>query len=213
MPVPRFLVPIMHRIAALARRATPARPRDGDERWLRLASKDGVDSWLDFQTGEVSEWTAPDVLARRSLLSQARAAFDEFEMPCYPSFRGGLILHLGGNVARFIVWFTASDATREFCCATAFGATIPDDRHAETHELCDRLNERNGAGTFELDDEDGTVVVRLRWTAPEDDVQPERIRDSVFRACNLAEWAHEAFMQVAYGGLTADEVLGWGNEG
>jgi hypothetical protein len=179
---------------------------------MRLSSSNGVDCWLDLQTGELSEWTAPEPSAPQGLMALACAAFDEANIRYHQKPAGGVLLLLGRSHARYVVDFRADDASRQFDCATLHAAMIPEDRHAETLELCERLNALKGPGTYGLDEEDGTVVVHICWTVVGDYAPPERIRDTVFEVARLAEWSHDAFMRVGFGGMTADEVLGWEGE-
>jgi hypothetical protein len=179
---------------------------------MRLSVEDGMESWLDLETGAIT--TVPvkseAVSAPSAMMAVVCAALDEYEIPYLRTNATSIVLHRREEHGRYVVLYTVSDADRLVHAWTAFGAHVPELARTRVRGLIEHINPHIPAGHLELDDEDGDVYVRVRFTPSEADLTPLMARQAMYTVLTVAEEYHAIIMRVAFGGLTVEEAIAEG---
>ncbi|HEX2778207.1 MAG TPA: YbjN domain-containing protein [Gemmatimonadaceae bacterium] len=180
--------------------AAPAgwKPESRDEpgRRLRLAREGNVETWLDFETGEVMSETKSSA----GLLDTVKSALDEREFRWQPFEDDGLSGRLSTRKATYELFVHADEARRTLGFYLLFPTHAPGQRRAAVAELCARANWHILLGSLEMEFADGNV----RWRAALDVEDGALSETMVHNYVTAGAWTldryHDALVQVMIGG-------------
>jgi hypothetical protein len=216
-----------------SRRLTRTDIRDEPGRCVQLSDENGLEIWLDFQTGQMieglpqrpaSDSASADAAAQLPavgatmpategfdaedrLIATVRSAFDHRGYKYQQIGESTLTLISRRESASYMIMFRSNPKLDWLGLVASYGSNVPAFRRVAIAEAASRANMRLSLGNFELDFDDGELRFRAGVDV-EGGVLSERMVENMLGAAIAAlERFHEAFMQVAFGGADPKATL------
>ncbi len=203
--------------------------REEPGRCMRIAAEDGLETWVDFQTGRVVQGVPQrddDLpvagVAPAATVSAAPGPLDEPAEPLMPIVlavldergwkhtaldEGSVLLRVRDVRAAYDVFITTDDETRLVCCYCIFSVRVPAARRQAVAELLNRANWTTALGSLELDMDDGEVRHRVSVDVEGGRFGPRMMHNMLAIGLHTAERHHDAVMQVAFGDADPGEAF------
>lgn len=192
--------------------------RDEPGRCLRLASEDGVESWLDFDTGRILvglsqrdgdtpvQKTKEDFpkdhapSTNGSLVNVVRGYLDEMEYKYLVVDAERTALKITETHGTYEVRITVDEQSRRVICHSLFGPRMPENRLVEILEAVARANDGLIIGNFELNFETSALCFKASFDADGVAFFPAMMHNMLVASMCVCEGYHDALMSVAFGG-------------
>ena len=219
--------------AEQSRRLTRTDTRDEPGRMLKLAEEGDIETWLDFQTGEVT--IGMKRLAERvggQPASSAGSQQEEVRMAKREPWEetsdaeGGLLAvvletlanreidharlgddAVGGRIrtekATYELFVSVDDERETVVCYVVFPTRAPEDRRAAVAELCSRANWRLVLGALELDFVGGDVRFRCGVDVEDGELTPVMFQNTMSAGVWTLDTYHDALVRVMIAGEDA----------
>lgn len=187
---------------------TRSDPRDEPGRFLRLAVEKGVETWLDFSTGQLSvglaqrDESASDELPNpfaATLIEIVEEALDQKSMAYARIGRDALSTCLANEKGAFDLRVYANDATSLVSCCCPLPIRVPARRRQAVVETLNRANWTLAIGNFELNLDSGDVRFRLGFDVEGGTFAPKMFDNMVMMIEFAILTYHDAIMEVAFG--------------
>lgn len=207
--------------------------RDEPGRCLKLADEDGRETWLDFQSGTITEGVPQRVLdpgagplpdphrtammpkaentptadGSRRLLAVFREMLDGSGYKYQEAGTDALLLRMHDEHGSYTFVLTADDDVDFVGVIGSFGPYVPVDRRSPVAEAVARINMRMRIGSFDLDFDDGELRFRIGM-----DVEgagfSRRTADNMLSCAVQTMGFHQAtLMRVAFGGAEPKDAV------
>ena len=197
------------------------------ERMLPLAVDDGLEYWLDLDTGRqvvsLPQRTpdGPDESAgahaatrgasRPSLLDAVREAIETLEWEPDRADSKSMRIRIAGRTLNFALVVFTDDVARTFVCFAVLPIRVPEDRRLEVAEVIARINYRLRLGNFDIDFADGEVRYRAGCDVEGGKLTQHMVLTVFGNVCASVDRYGPAVLQVLFGGVSpaeaADAVL------
>ncbi len=208
-----------------SRRLVRSDIRDEPGRAFRLAAEDGLETWLDFKSGEVTvglpqrdpETETNDAESKAmpmmplSLMDTVTLAFDEAELK-YLRLDENSLSALVTGAAAYTCGFFVDDATQQVTCLLLFGSRAPGGRRSAVAEALVRANYSLHVGGFDLDFSDGEVRFRVGIDIEGGTLTTLMVRNMIGVAVASCNRYHDAIMAVMFGGADPAEAIAGAGE-
>ncbi len=205
--------------------------RDEPGRCMRLAVENGLETWVDFTTGELVKGLPQrdEAPAAASGASSATACaptepeeLGEGEEPLFPMVTAALeerewtytvmdgdsaIVRVRDVKASYDVFITTCDETRYVCCYCLLSVRVPQERRPAVADLLNRINWRIVLGNCELDVDSGEIRLRATVNVDGGRFSSEMLGTMLTASVYATEQYHDAVMQVAFGGAEPGEAF------
>ena len=219
--------------AEQSRRLTRTDRRDEPGRMLKLAEEGDIETWLDFQTGEVTigmkrlaeqaggEPASPDgppqkevPMAKRESWDEKDAAEDGLLAVVLDTLVEREVDHtrigddaVGGRIrtdkATYELFVSVDDERETVICYVVFPTRAPEDRRAAVAELCSRANWRLVLGALELDFVGGDVRFRCGVDVEDGELTPMMLQNTMSAGLWTLDTYHDALVRVMIAGEDA----------
>jgi len=190
--------------------ATKPAPECDKERWMLLSTENGVETWMDFQTGltETRPVKAPAKPAHTPILQAARRSLQEAKLLFQEYDAQRLTAGFKETHGRYHVFLNVEEPARRFSVWTAYGSKAPVERIPAVEELVARINERLDTGDVSVNRESGEIFVRALCVLGDEELAMATVPNMMRFVVETADRWHPAVMRVLYGGMNAKQVLG-----
>ena len=191
---------------------------EGHERMLPLAVEDGLEYWLDLDTGRQvvslpQHAPGPDdanAAARDasspSLLDVVRDAIQTLEWEPDRSDSTSLRVRIAGRTLNFSLVVFTDDVARTFVCYGLLPIRVPEDRRVEVAEVIARINYRLRLGNFDIDFADGEVRYRTGCDVEGGTLTLHMVLTVFGNVCASVDRYGPAVLQVLFGGVSPAEA-------
>lgn len=194
--------------------------RDEPGRMLRLAEEDGVETWIDFRTGDLvsglahreeavvertASTTITDGLASMAasdlpLLPIVTAALHERNLRYMALSEQTMALPIRTDLATYDCILRVDDELRTVTCYLTHAVRVPERRRLAIAEAITRANYGLLLGCFELDMNDGEIRFRTSVDVEGGALTTAMCHSLMAAAVSVSDRYHEALMRVACGG-------------
>jgi len=197
-----------------SRRLVRTDVRDEPGRMLQLADEDGIETWLDFNTGAMYKGllhrgqelspTEPNEVRPVSatvteLLSVTRATLDGFEWRYTQVNENVLALNITG-VAMYSACFAIDETVRQMAFFLVFAARTPQERRVAIAEALTRANYGLQLGSFEMDFTDGEIRFQVAVNVEGSTLTQAMIGNMIAAGMTTCDTYHDAIMRVMFSG-------------
>jgi hypothetical protein len=187
---------------------------------MRLATEDGVEYWLDLETGEqiaslaeradsaAHDDAAPPPSSDSSpLMPVVRAALDQLEWK--PDVRDDAFarIRVAGTLFDFNLLIVIDDAARTIVCYGIVPVHADPDRRAAAVEAIVRINQGLRIGSFDLDFSDGQMRYRTGCDVEGGALTEHMVRTMLGNVCCCIDQFSRALMLVLFGQASAEEAV------
>ena len=186
----------------------------GDEshRMVPLAVEDGVEYWLDLNTGRQvtglarPAGAAPPPIEPDLLAPAVRAAMDHLEWKPDVTNGDSFRVRLNGKRFNFAVWLVVDEEARTFVCYGILPINVEPARRVAVAETMTRINFRLRLGTFDLDFDDGEMRYRTGCDVEGGELTQHMVLTIVGNVCGSIDRYGPALMRVMFGDATPEDA-------
>ena len=206
--------------------------RNTPDRFIRIADEDGLETWLDLETGfftyltsgaetafpspedaspmfeeSTGEESASDEIFSRPLMDTMRAMLDGYGYRYSQLDEVSLHLVVRGSKGMNSLFITVDDARDYIRVVGSYGPGVPAERRIAVAEAVSRVNVCLGHGNFELDFSDGELRYRISMDI-EGGLFGEKVADNMV-GCTLHTMDRyaDALMRVAFGDVEPEQAV------
>jgi hypothetical protein len=187
---------------------------DGDH-MLRLANEDGVEYWLDLETGQqITSLAQPEDSAatplppdRSPLMPVVRGVIDRLEWT--PDTQDDVFarIRMSGKLFLYSLLIVVDDRARTIVCYGTLPVRADHARRAAVAEAVVRINQSLRIGSFDLDFDDGEIRYRTGCDVEGGTLTEHMVMTMVGNVCGSIERFAHALMQVLFGQTSAEEAV------
>lgn len=201
--------------------------RDEPGRMMPLSSEEGLETWLDFETGQMiqgfphradvaptaaSAMEPPGSLEERtpdpgsleavvlSVIVESNSRYRRFGEKAFA-------LRATGDKASYEILLTVDEQLAQVGCLTFFASNAPEPRRVAMAETVVRANYYLLLGNFDLDFADGELRFRVAMDVEGGALVPAMVRNLIALSIASCERHHDAFMSVMFGGTSPQDAL------
>jgi hypothetical protein len=186
----------------------------GDEshRMVPLAVEDGLEYWLDLNTGRqivgLPQRTASEAPPTEpaSLMPAVRAAIEHLEWKPDVTNDDSFRVRLNGKRFNFAAWLIVDEEARTFVCYGILPINVEPARRVAVAETMTRINFRLRLGTFDLDFDDGEMRYRTGCDVEGGELTQHMVLTVVGNVCASIDRYGSALMRVMFGDATPEDA-------
>lgn len=185
-------------------------------RSMQLAEDDGLETWIDFVTGELIQGLPQRDAAGSSagesvqasvvgtgdedLLSIVKGVLDERGWPYDHFLECTVSVSADDAHIDYHIFLTTDEKQRTICCECHFTEFVPETRRLAVAEAITRANWSLTLGGFSLDFSDGEMLFRIGIDVEGGLLVPLMVHNMIATSVSSARRYHDALMAVAFEG-------------
>ena len=197
--------------------------RDEPGRTMPLGSENGLESWVDFNTGEVmfglpkrktpdpEPPAAPPPEAEQEpgeLSAILVAAIESRGWRYLPARNGTAVdLSVAGDNATFRLWGAVNEKLEQLSIFVISPSKVPVDRRTAVAEFVARVNWTRRIGGYDFDFEGGDLSYKVSMDLEGGELTEALVQNCISQALWNADHYHNALQKVVFGGVEAKAAL------